>query len=174
MSEVDWSKAPADATHYSPKSENCTPLWAKNETGKWFYQDLAGRAGWYLGVPPRPNEKYVPRSEHRWTGAGLPPVGADVECTFAVEMHEIWHRGTVVYCATAPEGYQFVVVDTGEVSACYRADGTCLRPYRTPEQIAADERESHINAMLCHDALGGTRRGLAEALHDAGYRKVTQ
>lgn len=41
----------------------------------------------------------------------------------------------------------------------------------TPEQIAAEERESHVLAMLCHDALGGTRRGLAEALYDAGYRK---
>lgn len=168
MNNIDWDTAPEGF-----------PLWleAKHKGCSGFVRDDGDRYRY-------PDMSYYTKAEEgalfsihhqiSWDGEGLPPVGADVECTFAVEMHEIWHRGTVVHCATSPEGDKFVVVDTGEVSACYRVDGTCLRPYRTPEQIAADERESHINGMLCHDALGSTRRGLAEALYDAGYRRVEQ
>lgn len=32
-----------------------------------------------------------------WNGEGLAPIDADVECTFAAEQHQVWHRGTVVY-----------------------------------------------------------------------------
>ncbi|MOA57078.1 hypothetical protein D3C78_1811840 [compost metagenome] len=47
-----------------------------------------------------------------------------------------------------------------------------FRPIRTPEQIAAEEREKALEAMfkIYHDA-GEFRTGLA-ALYEAGYRKV--
>ena len=57
------------------------------------------------------------------------------------------------------------------VASLYTGWERSFRPIRTPEQIAADEREAAVNGMLCYDALGGSRRGLAEALYDAGFRK---
>lgn len=114
------------------------------------------------------------KQPEEWNGEGLPPVGADVECTFAVEDHKVWHRGTVVHRAFQPEGDEFVVVSTGAISACYRADGTCVRPARTPEQIAAEECDKAVKAMLAEFEHTGSLTGhyeVCEALHKAGYRK---
>lgn len=108
----------------------------------------------------------------QWDGQGLPPVGADVECKFAVEDKRIWHRGTVVYRGVQPEGDDFIVVKTDKASACYREGGGMVRPYRTPEQIAAEERNLAISEMM--GFLGEDGEALAETfarMYDAGYRK---
>lgn len=183
MNTIDWDKAPEgfplwlEGTNYEHRKHSgwyreAGLVFEGADGGQW----RAFREGQFFTVHRKPEPA-------AWTGDGLPPVGADVECTFAVEMHEIWHRGTVVHCASSPEGDQFVVVDTGEVSACYRVDGTCLRPYRTPEQIAADERLHSVrNACTAIaetlDGLRGKTKveraalAVVEAMIDAGYRRV--
>lgn len=110
---------------------------------------------------------YVPTKQD-WTGTGQPPVGTICE----VHHDGRWYETTII--GKDPDDGSLVFKTHGDYDSLY--DGytlaSCFRPIRTPEQLAAEERESHVNAMLCHDALGGTRRGLAEALYDAGYRKT--
>ena len=184
MSEIDWSKAPEGATHCTPAvGTNSSPVF-------WRVTGGVARECWAMAMDfssVRDHFTYGPdgcmgyfhecaiERPAPWAGEGLPPVGADVECTFAVEMHEIWHRGTVIFNGIQPEGDAFVVVDTGKFQACYRHDGTCLRPYRTPEQIAAEERENEVNRMVATTSMLDKTwaRKACESLYDAGYRKVS-
>ncbi|MNP01588.1 hypothetical protein D3C76_934100 [compost metagenome] len=46
-----------------------------------------------------------------------------------------------------------------------------LRPIRTPEQIAAEEREAGIMEIERVAMSSGTYKTMAEAIYDAGYRK---
>ncbi|MDH2244855.1 hypothetical protein N5J76_03145 [Pseudomonas sp. GD03855] len=62
---------------------------------------------------------------------------------------------------------------------CSASENYTFKPIRTPEQIAAEEREKEVDA-LCSDILShyevpkmSNYLGLAKALHAAGYRKVT-
>lgn len=101
-----------------------------------------------------------------WTGEGLPPVGTICECHLPgeltnnyswVEAKVIWHNGPTE-CA--------VVRSTSKLAWCDE-----FRPIRTPEQIAAEEREKNAIAMCratqgAHDWMEAFRM-----LHDAGYRK---
>ena len=52
----------------------------------------------------------------------------------------------------------------------------CYRPFRTPEQIAAEEREKALDAMVATSPLldKGWSRLVCKALYDAGYRRVEQ
>ena len=62
----------------------------------------------------------------------------------------------------------------------WASSGASLRPIRTPEQIAAEEREKEVDQMVQRIAENTTGIGIgaamicAKALHAAGYRKVTQ
>jgi hypothetical protein len=47
---------------------------------------------------------------------------------------------------------------------------TVFRPIRTPEQIATEERENAINAMIDIVMTDNIRSNCAD-LYDAGYRK---
>lgn len=144
-------------------------------------------AGW---IDPRPpvspslHAQVVGRANRipEWDGDGLPPVGANVEVVglgkeSRPKAIEDWKDGDKVECIAHHVMWEkdlkpvFFNKRTMQFSSL-RKD--CYRPVRTPEQIAAEERESAINGMLTHDALGGSRRGLAAALYDAGYRKQEQ
>jgi len=148
--DIDWSKAPLHATHWCPGNAIIDAGWIY-QAGQEFYSCYAEKGLEHIpNFPAWRALRLIPRPVEtpKWNGEGLPPVGADVECTFAVEDHKVWHRGTVVHRAFQPEGGEFVVVSTGAISACYRADGTCVRPYRTPEQIAAEERVKAAQVWL--------------------------
>jgi hypothetical protein len=112
--------------------------------------------------------EWVPRpSLPAWTGAGLPPVGT--VCEYFAKTEQRWIP--VVMIGTFRGSPVLGCEETGVVGQL-DTEVYQLRPIRTPEQIAAEERESHVQGMLCHFALGGTRRDLAEALYDAGYRLI--
>lgn len=174
MSVIDWSKAPEGATHYMPESDVWTcGFWKKEDGGNYFH----GGDEWRLTfAEPFHNPRLISRpTDQPWTGAGLPPVGAVVECTFAAERQSIWHRGTVVYRGTQPEGDEFVVVKTENASACYRSGNpVMIRPYRTPEQIAAELREKEIDAVMEDLSLSPECRYIAKRVVVAGYRKQEQ
>jgi hypothetical protein len=105
-----------------------------------------------------------------WDGVGLPQVGTTCERRFPDVRGSSWNG-----CIILAHGARKIFVrDNCGNEWAHHIDEVEFRPFRTPEQIAADERESAINGMLTHDALGGSRRGLAAALYDAGYRKQEQ
>jgi len=102
-----------------------------------------------------------------WGGEGLPPVGSiceGKECGEWVKVEIIAHY----------DGRAVCMLPSKERVAI--ADPASLRPIRTPEQIAAENREKAIIEMkevFLRGASGfwkGARLGI-EALYDAGYRK---
>jgi len=105
-----------------------------------------------------------------WNGEGLPPVGA--VCEFEVEVGD-WRRCEVI---ARKDDYAVCWIHVNKILA---TGGHAIRPVRTPEQIAAEERNSGIDAIL--DAytytVGPCTHKLAYSqamrLYDAGIRKVT-
>lgn len=155
---IDWSKAP-EGTTGAMVAQFEFPLHGKGHT-EWIpsqgkRQEYAeGKETWI----------YFPRPFHeQWNGLGLPPVGAVCEC-------KVTHGAAWVKCEVVAHKDHYAIAYVDENTVMLSA-GIRFRPIRTPEEMAADEREAAINGMLCYDALGNSRRGLAESLYDAGFRK---
>ncbi|AXH75222.1 MAG: hypothetical protein [Caudoviricetes sp.] len=173
---IDWSKAPEGATHYF--SEAGSGKW-RDLSGEfwrwWSEEDLEWKYGsggrsakllnrTDLGINERPGYS-------KWNGEGLPPVGTVCECKVSagaewVECEVVAHK--VHYGAT----YAIAFVDENTVML---SAGIRFRPTRTPEQIAAEEREKAIeelrqllSCVACDDYHA------AVAMIDAGYRKQVQ
>ncbi|WP_049276732.1 hypothetical protein [Pseudomonas putida] len=99
----------------------------------------------------------------QWNGEGLPPVGVDCEYFDGGE----WMRCEVV----AHRNNAAVVL-----SDCYEPAFVSqqeLRPFRTPDQVAAEEREKAIAEMVSTSPMldKGWARKVCTALFEAGYRK---
>nr|WP_314614159.1 hypothetical protein [uncultured Pseudomonas sp.] len=94
----------------------------------------------------------------QWNGEGLPPVGVDCEYFDGGE----WMRCEVV----AHRNNAAVVL-----SDCYEPAFVSqqeLRPIRTPDQVAAEERTKAIDELVKVTCIN---RGEAAKIYDAGYRK---
>ena len=177
MKEIDWSKAPKGATHWTPERDVICPF-LREDAGVWFWWSdsswvpLYGE-GWEYqlrGIVKRPDLA-------AWNGAGLPPVGAKVILSDA--NHDVFEpykemigvEVTVVASFASPAGFDMIACALPDgLCGCFRAD--MARPIRTPEQIAAEERERAISEMLriYTDGAAGHCGGIA-ALYDAGYRR---
>lgn len=162
MSEIDWSKAPEGAQYWRKSLER----WYMADGGRaYVFSACSGK--WEHSTEF--NAKTIEESRDivkrtpspAWNGEGLPPVGTHLEWLSVY--------GLIGGRVVGHDGSATVVVHNDGYTGCWPHE---VRPIRTPEQIAAEDRESHVLAMLCYDAFGGTRRGLAEALYDAGYRKT--
>ncbi len=162
MTDIDWSKAPADATH-ARVEEGRVWIWrkktAQGDWMAWHYES------WNYIAEPTP-ELYIARPVS-WTGEGLPPVGLQVENNFhgpvMVLAHGVFRGQEVVIC----QGDDTIVTCTPDT----------LSPFRTAEQIAAEQRRveiKHIQAASCGDAMPAICESAAAALYDAGYRKQEQ
>lgn len=182
--EIDWSKAPEGATHWV----GATELWHKHIGDiSWYWQESENK--WrQLSIPAdQVEEEYrltiVKRPEDKWTGQGLPPVGTVCEV--------LWNESRLEYLKAKvfgvnEHGQPIFRFEEGPKKFEYQADplrtlsGTpVFRPIRTPEQIAAEEREKAIDE-ICYDICFhfGNPKGsekylnLATTLYDAGYRKT--
>ena len=185
MSGIDWSKAPEWAGAVV-ESERGVRFWvsqfggtsARQRVGSLYPEEdsradmTADDHGWLL-IENRPSPA--------WNGEGLPPVG--VRCEAGIphasgpnnERSFIWIEGSVIaYHEIKGKTYAWFSEDDG----FYPPNVLEFRPIRTPEQIAADEREEAVAAMLELDpyqpntTLGMmSRADFCRTLHDAGYRK---
>lgn len=185
---IDWSKCP-DATHFDPVDQNFLrevgeALLLFNNKRGWIVP-LGTRYGLRIEDCHRP---LIKRPE--WTGEGLPPVGT--VCEFAGYTPEetlptdplVGDKVTVIahfksgpmdvaaFTFYAPPEFEFLQVGQGAYG--------CFRPIRTPEQIAAEERDAAVVQMKqCFDSISERLmptsnqylETLFGALHDAGYRK---
>ena len=167
MEKIDWSKAPEGATHHMAESSTDYECWLKKQGAKWLYMRMNGKAWMKAVIDDDSLRTITERPSPAWSGEGLPPVGVVCECHLPgeltnnyswVEAKVIWHNGPTE-CA--------VVRSTSRLAWCDE-----FRPIRTPEQIAADEREAAIEHMI-RTYLDGAKdhRGGIRALYDAGYRK---
>jgi len=159
---MDWSKAPEEAEF--------ARIWAEENgpSGVDFYK-MDGNGGllyldgssWALAAT-KPDDPRLIRRPAPWRGEGLPPVGS-------VQQIETDCRQVTVLAHGVSLGEQ--------VAICQ--DGNCIlmalpKAFRTPEQIATEERNRQIDALE-DDILAQqhvSARITAERLHDLGYRKV--
>jgi hypothetical protein len=166
--EIDWSKAPAGATHFGPESEEWIEVWYKLDGGKWFAMITSNDDQW--DYSPSVDEDRVSQMIQRpsaWNGTGLPPVGTVCEGRGRLdgewrEVVVLAHRiGRAVVSFTDHERLQWCESDE-------------LRPIRTPEQVAAEEREKAIHEMAKIVGWTPTNIDSCAKLYDAGYRKVAE
>ncbi|MBP3933560.1 MAG: hypothetical protein J6D44_06780 [Pseudomonas sp.] len=100
-----------------------------------------------------------------WDGEGYPPIG--LFCEYRGTESGIWSGCEIV----ATRNNAWIVLGDG-----YETDFVTLeslRPRRTAEQVAAEERDKAIKEMMQHgvDAGDSTIEYSCAALYDAGYRK---
>ena len=187
MEEIDWPKAPEGATHYLKDNAayGWVACWYKYENNQWLAINDANRHKWLadndqvdLFVP-----LLIPRPSPSWSGQGLPPVG--VRCEAGIPHTSgpdgenrsiVWIDGRVIaYHDIKGRKYAWFADDDG---GFYPPGVLEFRPIRTPEQIAKDEREAAVDAMLLLDPyLQNTQLGMmsradfCRALYSDGYRK---
>jgi hypothetical protein len=171
MTEIDWSKAPEGATHYYAGLDSCICRhWIKSACNERHWMDTGGEMSqWRRDPAPVDLSLTVCRPSPIWSGTGLPPVGMILQVAprFKQEL------GTVK-----------VVGFNGRSIVCVRTDGDDIGSYRgflpdeliairTPEQIAADEREAAITEFCELIGRNGTDfvRATLARIYDAGYRR---
>ncbi|BCP56265.1 hypothetical protein K32_48820 [Kaistia sp. 32K] len=172
---VDWSEAPEGATHYC---NGWLWPWLRLRDGVLQFHHFT--AGWTIllllegeslaDIISRTVER--PTTPAAWNGEGLPPVGTACE----YHMGNKWRRVVIAAHVKQPAGKAavFEFIDGNDWSSS--PSPTRFRPIRTPEQIAAEEREDAIRKIthLLGEKTGtaDSNRSRAEVLHDAGYRLV--
>lgn len=136
---------------------------------------IVTRAEWQSAVDALNALKAV-----EWDGVSLPPKGTAVEVRFACEKigsEWPWHFGIVVASGPQPEGGVMVAVEANGFTVALRVTSDFIRPARTAEQVAAEEREKAINEMVfgvcgCEPDGGNTTAFMiCGFIYDAGYRK---
>ena len=179
MSDIDWSKAPEGATHFSPKPDKswiwCEVFWrfdGDSPSDAWRVEDDGGRT--HI-MKPSITEECRNRLIERprpviWDGTGLPPVGVLIEARHKDATPE-WakhdfHETTIA----AMRNVLAIFVDQDGRETVGKIEDYLFRPIRTPEQIAAEERLSAIAEMMKH-VVHATPYD-CEMLYKAGYRKV--
>lgn len=122
------------------------------------------RAQWQAAVDALKAE-----SAPAWVGIGLPPVGTVCEA----KTTRGWSRGTIIAHGLQPKENLAVWQEDGEL--IFWGVKEYFRPIRTPEQIAAEERDKAIEGMIADTniltGIMSDRRIMAGQLYDAGYRK---
>ncbi|MDI9296358.1 hypothetical protein QMY33_14730 [Pseudomonas aeruginosa] len=171
---IDWTKAPEGATHWEPRSDEYREAWMKNVADKWFFWG-SRRKAWIEdpGISAEREATFEARPQEPWSGQGLPPIGT------VCEWHESdgWAYTESKVVAYTDDGLFVCMQKPGRRPEVLRIDNCEFRPIRTAEQIAAEEREKAIDAMLDLDpphekGFGLTsRRQFCEVLFDAGYRR---
>lgn len=104
-----------------------------------------------------------------WNGEGKPPVNVEIEMKHK-DATEEWDRPDFHSATLLFVGKEIFVTDEETVG---HLNSYLFRPLRTPEQLAAEERENAIEVMVAD--IGGYlnhSHTLAAILYDAGYRKT--
>ncbi|MCF3988114.1 hypothetical protein [Pseudomonas aeruginosa] len=156
---IDWSKAP----------EGCIGAFARIISKTAFFvfskrpSDYSSREG-YEGEgedgPYHVFSEYWEWIDKPWDGQGLPPVGT--VCEYYAD-ENTWRRCEIV---AHKDGKAVVWVNHAHI---WTSSGGILRPIRTPEQIAAEEREKAIEEMCFAEETLTVKQ--AKALYEAGYRR---
>ncbi|MBF3166488.1 hypothetical protein HKW72_01170 [Pseudomonas aeruginosa] len=165
---IDWSKAPKGATHWEPSGTVFGEGWMKKAGNEWSYW-LEGSEVWAgvwadCFVSAEREATFEARPQEAWEGQGLPPVGTLCE----------WHADGWVYTesnvvAYTDDGLFICMQKPGFWPVVQRLDNCEFRPLRTPEQIAAEEREKAIEEMCFAEETLTVKQ--AKALYEAGYRR---
>lgn len=166
--KIDLTKKPEGATHINPHSGLWIKCFGGNSGSYQFFKD----GEWEMGFGCMSNSYLEIAQPEPWTGEGLPPVGMVCEAMLPSMNHQ-WAEAVVVWHHPEHEDSAVVVHNGGRLTGWSSA----FRPIRTPEQIAAEEREKAIAEMVyggcgCDQSDGTTTAFvICRLLYDAGYRK---
>ncbi|HCF5861415.1 hypothetical protein ACM8BJ_07495 [Pseudomonas aeruginosa] len=159
---IDWSKAP----------EGCIGAFARIISKTAFFvfskrpSDYMSREG-YEGEgedgPYHVFSEYWEWIDKPWDGQGLPPTGLLVEWKSGLD-HE-WRRVTVLAYAN---GDAWLQPEDGDSFIVGNPEN--FRRIRTPEQIAAEEREKAVGDMAMSIQGVPYQYPTLYALYDAGWR----
>lgn len=162
-----WNEnAPVDATHYACANHTCRPLWVKD--GYYSCADEAF-ARWREDRAPYMHGELICRPSE-WTGEGLPPVGT---------VCEAWHMGAEQGVVEVRYSGECMVLwsVSRKHEQCSASENYTFKVLRTPDQIAAEEREMAVQQMaedVGHLNSRDTAIKVLYAIYDAGYRKQEQ
>ncbi|WP_288659500.1 MULTISPECIES: hypothetical protein [Pseudomonas] len=169
---IDWSEAPNDAIGaFYRFDESRRKLFFVRSKDFSTFQGRPGFKGHKAGEAR--DEGYHVFMEFwefaerpaasKWNGPedGLPPVGTVCELQDATEVRILAH--------TKRAGAPVAVYQCTDSESIEAYTASFFRPIRTPEQIAAEERDKAIKEMA--DDLGIMHTTAAQA-YDKGYRKI--
>jgi hypothetical protein len=166
---IDMSKKPEGATHWYPEDGKYLSAWLKVEGATVLYRRPQSSVWRVFEGPAKDLLGAIP-IDTPWTGEGLPPVG-----TVCMTMSSGRERRIKVL-GIGKTRLLGEDVETGEEFGFLMINRT-FYPIRTPEQIAAEEREAEIGEMsrvireqIKHYS-GQDAADYSAALYDAGYRK---
>ncbi|EMA4491103.1 TPA: hypothetical protein ACQRJB_000008 [Pseudomonas aeruginosa] len=164
---IDWSKAP----------EGCIGAFARIISKTAFFvfskrpSDYMSREG-YEGEgedgPYHVFSEYWEWIDKPWDGQGLPPVGTVCE----VKHRDIgWVRCEIVAHKSFSCGGLTHAIAWIDENTLDQSQGLRFRQLRTPEQIAAEEREKAVGDMAMSIQGVPYQYPTLYALYDAGYRR---
>ncbi|MEN1577998.1 hypothetical protein [Pseudomonas aeruginosa] len=165
---IDWNTAPEGATHWEPSGPDFNKGWMKKEGNEWFYWS-EGSNRWFQGklscnVSADREATFEARPQEAWDGHGLPPTGLLVEWKSGLDYE--WRRVTVLAYAN---GDAWLQPEDGDSFIVGNPEN--FRRIRTPEQIAAEEREKAVGDMAMSIQGVPYQYPTLYALFDAGYRR---
>ncbi|WP_216579585.1 hypothetical protein [Pseudomonas aeruginosa] len=169
---IDWSKAPEGATHWEPRGSLYLEGWMRKVGNKWSYW-AEGRKVWVSGTPgcnvsAEREATFEARPQEAWDGQGLPPVGTVCE----VKHRDIgWVRCEIVAHKSFSCGGLTHAIAWIDENTLDQSQGLRFRQLRTPEQIAAEEREKAVGDMAMSIQGVPYQYPTLYALYDAGYRR---
>lgn len=187
MEKIDWDKSTPEYPlwiEYLKKATDADPL--RMEAGGIWAVDKGDRYETARGTFwSKPEDGYYRVHERpsspAWSGEGNPPQG--ILCEYSIG-EPSWFPCEIRYvldCDHDPDadGWGAVIWCPHLEKEQFAGRHFKFRAVRTPEQIAADEREAAVEEMLLLDPyLPNTTLGMmsradfCRTLHDAGYRKV--
>lgn len=182
---IDWSKAPEGATHWDLGMNSRVAGWMKLDDGIWYWwpvKDAKCDMKWHSSLNQHLIEmqNFIARPCD-WTGEGLPPAGTVCEYQTTSWPSDQWEVRKVRYISP----YHVITAEKDGTERCVCADIARFRKLRTPEQIAAEERDMArteiLNAMTADGRTQGEneenwqfRMQIIGEILDMGYRKQVQ
>ena len=183
--KIDLSKKPEGATHINPHSGLWVKCFGGNSGSYQFFND----GEWEMGFGCMSNSYLEIVQPEAWTGEGLPPVGTVCEFAGGTNCPEdpfdkdLKEGDEVTIIAHFKDGeselaaFTFNPRNLSRGNACVEQGmHGCFRPIRTPEQIAADDRQKGIEELGNFLSATSTTPTpylweAAQKIYDAGYRK---
>ncbi|EMB3070208.1 hypothetical protein ACTBD1_005292 [Pseudomonas aeruginosa] len=169
---IDWNTAPEGATHWEPRGIVFGEGWMKKVGNEWSYwlEGSKVRAGVWADcfVSAEREATFEARPQETWDGQGLPPVGTVCE----VKHRDIgWVRCEIVAHKSFSCGGLTHAIAWIDENTLDQSQGLRFRQLRTPEQIAAEEREKAVGDMAMSIQGVPYQYPTLYALFDAGYRR---
>lgn len=172
---IDWSKAPEDATHAGNSPyEKGVITWFKgisDPASRNYFMNEGSMNAWAISSENLSAWDLIvrPKKQEAWDGVGLPPVGVFCEHE-PYEMRNEPHKVEIIaHKKTSLDVAVFWDKDQQLVSySSYHS----FRPIKTAEQLAEEEREDAANKMFQRfGGIGGLTKKQCIWVVSEGYRK---